>query len=306
MFYIENSLIEMRISMKPFIKWAGGKGQLIGELEKRFPVGFGENIKKYAEPFVGGGALLFHVLGKYKLDEVYISDTNAELINVYKTIRNDVYSLIKILENYQTEWSTLSEEDRKNVYYTRRDKYNQKKESKILDEEMAALFIFLNRTCFNGLYRVNSKGQFNVPCGHYSNPTICNKDNLLEISNHLNNVQIICGDYKVSENFVDKNTFVYFDPPYRPLSETSSFTSYVEGEFNDKEQIELSEYIRKLAQKGCFVLASNSDPKNTCSKDNFFDDLYKGFDIRRVEANRNINSKSSGRGKITEILVSTY
>ena len=129
---------------------------------------------------------------------------------------------------------------------------------------------------------------------------------MVEIANHLGNVQIVCSDYKSSEDFVDRNTFVYFDPPYRPLSVTSSFTSYVEGEFCDKEQIELAEYIRKLAKKGCFVLASNSDPKNTCPTDSFFDDLYKGFDIRRVEANRNINSKSSGRGKITEILISTY
>ena len=166
--------------------------------------------------------------------------------------------------------------------------------------------IFLNRTCFNGLYRVNKKGLFNVPMGDYKNPKICDEENLINISEKLKNVDIIHGDYKKSYDFIDENTFVYFDPPYRPLNQTSSFTSYTEYTFGDKEQVEFSEYFKLLNEKGAKLLLSNSDPKNENIEDNFFDDLYKEFDISRIEASRAINSNGGKRGKITEILVNNW
>lgn len=290
----------------PFIKWAGGKGQLLSELEARFPQNFGKTVKKYAEPFVGGGALLFHVLKSFKLDEIYINDVNAELICTYKAIRENCTELIERLNALQHEFIPLDENHRKDVYYKNRDRYNTLKIKSDLSVETASLFIFLNRTCFNGLYRVNSKGLHNVPMGSYANPMICDEELLKSDAIALSHVSIHCGDYKDSETFIDNSTFVYFDPPYRPLSTTASFTAYAKDDFNDENQKELAKYIKKLDAKGAFVLASNSDPKNTCPEDCFFDDIYSGMNIQRVFAKRNINSKGSERGKITELLISNY
>ena len=172
--------------------------------------------------------------------------------------------------------------------------------------ELAALFIFLNRTCFNGLYRVNSKGEFNVPQGSYKNPCICDEDNLRAVSEKLQNVQIICGDYKESVKFIDKNTFAYFDPPYRPLTVSSSFTSYTQDGFSDRDQIELARFIDELSKRGVFIVASNSDPKNTNETDDFFDKLYAQHKIFRISASRAINSIGNGRGKINELLIASY
>ena len=180
---------------------------------------------------------------------------------------------------------------------------SQKKNNSTL---RAALFIYLNKTCFNGLYRVNRHGAFNVPMGSYKNPNICNIDNLLLVSNKLQSVNILNGDYKDTENMIDEHTFVYFDPPYRPLSKTSEFTSYNETEFNDDNQRELAKYIKALAEKGAKVIASNSDPKNTNPDDDFFDELYKPLEIHRISAKRSINSKKDGRGKISELLITSY
>ena len=289
-----------------FVKWAGGKSQLIPELESRFPVGFGKEIKKYAEPFVGGGALLFFVLSKYDLEEVYINDINSELICTYKTIRDDVELLIDKLEQYQSDFLPLSDEGRKSFYYASRERFNALKRNGIQTVETAALFIFINRTCFNGLYRVNAKGDYNVPMGAYSNPRICDPLLLRADSEALRKVYINCGDYRDSDNFVDDKTLVYFDPPYRPLNITSSFNSYAKDEFNDDSQRELALYIRHLSDKRAYVLASNSDPRNTNPNDDFFDELYDGLYIDRVFAKRMINSKSSGRGDVTEIVVHNY
>lgn len=288
----------------PFVKWAGGKGQLLNKLEEHFPEEFGKSIKKYAEPFVGGGALVFNILNKYSLDEVYISDINKELIQIYIQIRDDVSSLITELSKLAKLYLPLEEADRKAFYYEKRERYNNLIVADELGLESSSLFVFLNRTCFNGLYRVNSKGGFNVPMGKYANPKICDEKTLIADSEALQRVNIVCGDYQTSEAFIDKNTFVYFDPPYRPLSMTSSFNSYAEGDFNDVNQKELADYARKLVQKGAKVLLSNSDPKNTNPEDNFFDDLYDGFNIERVYATRNINSKGYSRNKITELLIS--
>ena len=296
-----------RIECKPFIKWVGGKGQLLSEINKLYPVELGKNINKYAEIFVGGGAVLFDILSKYKLDEVYISDKNLELINTYKSIRDNVDILIKSLKEMEEEYIPLDNENRKVYYYEKRQEYNNLKinieENNI---EKASLFIFLNKTCFNGLYRVNKKGEFNVPMGAYKKPKICDEENLKNVSLTLRNVKIVYADYRESEKFIDDKTFVYIDPPYRPLNITSSFTSYTENDFNDKEQIELAEYINVLNKKGAKIVISNSDPKNNDIDDNFFDKLYKNYNINRVKATRMLNSNASLRGAINELLITNY
>ena len=296
-----------RIECKPFIKWVGGKGQLLSEINKLYPVELGKNINKYAEIFLGGGAVLFDILSKYKLDEVYISDKNLELINTYKSIRDNVDILIKSLKEMEEQYIPLNNEDRKIYYYEKREEYNSLKiNSEVNNIEKAILFIFLNKTCFNGLYRVNKKGKFNVPMGAYKKPKICDKENLKNVSLTLRNVKIVYADYRESEKFIDDKTFVYIDPPYRPLNITSSFTSYTENDFNDKEQIELAEYINVLNKKGAKIVISNSDPKNNDIDDNFFDKLYKNYNINRVKATRMLNSNASLRGAINELLITNY
>ena len=296
-----------RIECKPFIKWVGGKGQLLSEINKLYPVELGKNINKYAEIFLGGGAVLFDILSKYKLDEVYISDKNLELINTYKSIRDNVDILIKSLKEMEEQYIPLNNEDRKIYYYEKREEYNSLKiNSEVNNIEKAILFIFLNKTCFNGLYRVNKKGKFNVPMGAYKKPKICDEENLKNVSLTLRNVKIVYADYRESEKFIDDKTFVYIDPPYRPLNITSSFTSYTENDFNDKEQIELAEYINVLNKKGAKIVISNSDPKNNDIDDNFFDKLYDNYNINRVKATRMLNSNASLRGAINELLITNY
>ncbi len=294
---------ETKTELKPFLKWVGGKGQLINELEKFLPVDGEKVLTKYAEPMVGGGALLFSLLSKYDFEELYISDINAELINSYIVVRDNIDLLVEKLTEMQAVFLPMNENGRKYFYYNARDKFNALQLSQETAVDKAALFIFLNKTCFNGLYRVNKKGQFNVPMGAYKNPTICDEINLRNISNALRNVEIVCGDYTLSQSFIDQNTFVYIDPPYRPISATSGFTSYNTDIFDDNEQIRLAQYIKLLDKIGAKVVLSNSDPKNVNPDDMFFDDLYKSFKIHRVEATRAINSKADKRGKISELLI---
>lgn len=289
--------------LKPVIKWAGGKGQILHEIRKRYPLGLGTTITKYAEPFVGGGAVLLDILGTYRLKEVFISDTNAELINLYRVIQNNVQDLIRALHQYKDEFLALGLPGRKEYFTGKRKRFNELKNDAIHGTELAALFVFLNKTCFNGLYRVNRKGGFNVPMGAYKEPPICDEDNLLQASRALSNVQISHGDYHESQTFIDEKTFVYFDPPYRPLNATSSFTSYTENCFNDDAQRDLAQYILALADGGVHVLASNSDPHNTDPGDNFFDELYAPLTIERIQAYRMINSKAEKRGPVNELLI---
>ncbi len=286
----------------PFVKWAGGKTQLLPEIRKHYP----HRIKKYCEPFVGGGAVLFDVLQTFHPDEVLINDINPELINLYLKIQNNCSELIKILSFLQEEYQTIPKDERKSLYLSKRTRYNHL----ILDKnpennlEKAALFIYLNKTCFNGLYRVNAKGLFNVPFNNAANPPISDSDNLETCSKLLQGVQMHIGDYSYCKDFIDSKTFVYLDPPYRPLTESSSFTSYNESGFNDLKQIELGKFISEISNKGAKVLASNSDPKNTNKEDNFFDDLYSNFEIERISASRMINSNAKKRGAISELLIS--
>lgn len=298
---------ENQVAAKPFLKWAGGKGQLLETIRTYYPDKLGIAIKKYCEPMVGAGAVLFDILNNYEIDEILINDSNIELINVYSEIKNNVSELIQLLQQFEKGHLCCNNEERKEYYYSQRELYNSLIKNKKANKTLkAALFIYLNKTCFNGLYRVNKQGLFNVPMGSYKNPTICDIENLLLVSKHLQNVKIITGSYQDTEKFIDKNTFVYFDPPYRPLSKTSEFTSYTEADFNDDNQIELAEYIKQLSEKGAKILASNSDPKNTNPDDNFFDDLYQTFNVNRVSAKRLINRNSKDRGKISELLICNY
>lgn len=294
--------------LKPFIKWAGGKGQLLSDIRNTYPKGLGTKIKKYAEPFVGGGAVLFDILTNYDLDEIYISDTNAELINTYRIIRDDPDELVEALANMQAVYVPADTEARKEYYYKCRERFNYLKVNgdEVINIEKAALFIFLNKTCFNGLYRVNRKGLYNVPIGAYKNPCICDEDNLRRISASLQKVTIVCGDYRESVTFIDENTFAYFDPPYRPLTATSAFTSYTEDCFDDRAQIALSKYVEQLDKLGAKVIISNSDPKNANPDDNFFDKIYSRQQIKRVAAARMINSNANSRGKINELLICNF
>lgn len=291
---------------KPFLKWAGGKTQLINDIEKALPKDISKDKFTYIEPFVGSGAVLFWVLNNFpKLEKAVINDINEDLINTYKTIASRPKELISILEIFQNEFHSLegSEENKKLYYYQKRELYNTRKEEQ---SGQAALFIFLNRTCFNGLYRVNSKNLYNVPMGGYKKPTICDKDNILTVSNALQKVEILNGDFEQTLNYTSENSLFYFDPPYKPLSETSSFNSYAKDEFNDNEQIRLRDFCNKLDVLNHSWILSNSDVKGKDINDNFFDDLYSDFNIQRVDARRSINANPEKRGSLKELLINNY
>lgn len=288
---------------KPFVKWVGGKTQLLDDIKKTLPHNLSQ-IKDvtYIEPFVGGGAVLFWILQEYpNITRAIINDINEELICTYRVIKSDVENLILELTRIQTEYLALDEIARKDYFLSLRERYNEKNNS---DIETAALFIFLNRTCFNGLYRVNSKGKFNVPHGRYTNPKICDEETLRADSAILQRVEILCGDFSQTGKYADDNVLYYFDPPYRPLTDTSAFTSYAKEGFDDTEQMRLRDFCEQISKHKSLFVASNSDPQNVDNKDNFFDHLYKRFSIKRVSAARMINSKGNGRGAISEIMIS--
>lgn len=288
---------------KPFLKWAGGKTQLINYIEEALPKDISREKFTYIEPFVGSGAVLFWMLNNFpKLKKAVINDINTDLINTYKSIASKPKELISILEILQNEFHALEglEENKKLYYYNKRELYNTRKEEQ---SGQAALFIFLNRTCFNGLYRVNSKNLYNVPMGGYKKPTICDKENILAVSNVLQKVEILNGDFEQTLNYADENSLFYFDPPYKPLSETSSFNSYAKDEFNDSEQIRLKDFCSKLDILNHTWILSNSDVKGKNENDNFFDDLYSDYTIKRVDARRSINANPEKRGKLTELLI---
>ena len=287
---------------KPFVKWVGGKTQLLEEVRKSLPANMlMRNELTYIEPFVGGGAILFWILQEYpNIKRAIINDINAELICTYRVIQNNVNSLINKLAIIQNQYISLDKEGRKEYFLEKRNLFNSKLCS---DVETAALFVFLNRTCFNGLYRVNSKGNFNVPHGRYVNPKICDKENLLAVSNILQRVEILCGDFEKTEEYAGENSIFYLDPPYKPLSETSSFTSYTKDGFNDAEQLRLRDFCTRIAKRKAQFIASNSDPREFTGA-SFFERIYHQFNIRRVFATRLINAKSDGRGLVSEIMIS--
>ncbi len=273
---------------KPFVKWVGGKRQLLAQFRKMNlypPELFNIETGRYFEPFVGGGAVFFDLLP----EKGFLSDLNKELVITYNVIKNDVDSLIKTLKKHKTD----------KEYFL---KIRAQDPNKLSDLSVASRFIYLNRTCFNGMYRVNSKGGFNVPYGKYNNPLICDENNLRKVSKALQGIEIVHQDYKGVLKKAKKGDFVYFDPPYYPVSKTASFTSYTAESFLDKEQIELRDTVLELHKRGCYVMLSNSDTP-------FINKIYsnhKGININKVQAGRAINSKGSGRGKISEVLITNY
>ncbi|MFA6334780.1 MAG: DNA adenine methylase [Bacteroidales bacterium] len=282
----------MTIKAKPFIKWVGGKTQLIESIEKTLPENFAKlNNVTYIEPFVGGGAVLFWILQQYpNITKAIINDINPDLTIAYKTIKETPSELVQFLQIIQDEYLPLNEEKRKECYLNNRDRFN----TKTLDSvENTALFIFLNCTCFNGLYRVNSKGLFNVPFGRYANPKICDKHTIFADSELLQKVEILTGDFEETLKYASNNSFFYFDPPYKPLSETSSFNSYSKEDFTDQEQIRLGNFCKKIDMLGYNFVLSNSDVKGKNPNDDFFDDLYEQFNIiKRVYATRMVNANT--------------
>lgn len=307
-FFQEN--IPNFVEAKPILKWAGGKSQLLPQINKFLPnkVTKGK-IKRYIEPFVGGGAVFFDLIKKYKFSEVVLSDINLELVILYKLVRDDIYHLIEELEKIQREYDVA--ENKSSYYYNMRMEYNffDKKVSfaSVVNSDnfirRAALTVFLNKTCFNGLYRVNRKGEFNVPIGSYINPRIFDKSDMINASIALQNSIILHGDFEETDRFINKDSFVYYDPPYRPVSKTSAFISYSSTEFDDVAQKRLKDFFDKAHRKGALQMLSNSDPTNYV-EDSFFDDLYRDYKINRIYAKRSI--RATGTQYIRELLITNY
>ena len=308
-----NTIKPAKSPAKPFLKWAGGKGQLLEAFQNFYPKELREGkIETFCEPFVGGGAVFFDVVQKHPVKSALLCDINEDLILTYLIIQQEVHNLIEQLDRFQSQYLKRNEEKRKAYYYIIREQFNTQKKSVNYEKisakwtKRAAQIIFLNRTCFNGLFRFNSKGEFNVPQGSYKNPKILNAGNLLKVSEQLSIAEIKKADFREIKNRVSENTFVYYDPPYRPLNHTSSFTAYSKNAFGDTEQIALAALFTELNQKGVKQMLSNSDPKNQDPDDHFFDDLYKDFQISRIPARRSINSAGDKRQAVNEIVVTNY
>ncbi|MBJ03829.1 MAG: hypothetical protein CMB65_03945 [Euryarchaeota archaeon] len=357
---------------KPFLKWAGGKRQLLPEIQARLPADI-DQCTTYVEPFVGAGAVLFHLLENYQFENVHIADINPEIILCYRVLQSssqevfrelqvliDAYpvkekndtqdpqwfrnmsiefienggKVSKIIDSLKISKSTyyswkgrndgppckkkknkainfFLKERRRPIFNSLREKWNQSisnlvRLSKAEKISRVAQTIFLNKTCYNGLYRVNDDGEFNVPIGSYINPSFPTEEQLIDVQASLQDVKIHHCSFEKCMDWVDGKSFIYFDPPYRPLSETSNFTSYTEGDFDDDDQRKLSNLFRELDSLSVLLLLSNSDPKETDPSDDFFDDLYSDYTIDRVRSARNISSKGKKRQKISEIMVRNY
>ncbi|DAA96933.1 TPA: modification methylase [Candidatus Gastranaerophilales bacterium HUM_9] len=275
-------LEQLKSETYPIIKWVGGKRQLMFELIKNMP----KSYNRYFEPFIGGGALFFEL----QPEQAYISDMNEELINLYSVVRDNVYELIKDLSKHEVS---------KEYFLEIRNIDRTEQYTELSDVERASRFIYLNRTCFNGMYRVNSQGQFNVPFGHYKNPRIIDENNLLNCSELLKKTEIKCADFSEILTKVKKGDLVYFDPPYVPLNETSSFTAYTKDGFDIDMQFKLRDVCDELDTMGIKFMLSNSDTK-------LVNELYANYEIKKVFASRQINANADGRGKITEVLVRNY
>lgn len=274
----------MNNGIPTFVKWAGGKKQLLEQFKPFFP----KEIKRYFEPFVGGGAIAFYIIKHYNPKEVYLSDINEELVNTYNVIKNNVEELIKLLKKMKAQHS-------EETYY----KIRAEDPKLLCDIDRASRFIYLNKTCFNGLYRVNSKGGFNVPIGSYKNPAIVNEEELREISHLLKNAKIEVKQFNEAVKDAQKGDFVYFDPPYYPLDNKKSFTTYTKEQFLEKEQEQLAKAFNELDKRGCKVMLSNSDTE-------LIKGLYKEHKINIVKATRMINCDATKRGKINEVVVTNY
>ena len=299
----------MGTEAKPFLKWAGGKGQLLSQLEEHLPADLQRQAFTYIEPFVGGGAMLFHMLRKFpNITHAVINDINSHLVTAYRVIKEHPDELTRRLSRLEHEYFMLPDEEAKKEYFLNvRTIFN---DSALDDVDRTKYLIFLNRTCFNGLYRVNAKGKFNVPFGRYLHPTICNSETIKADSEALNrsNVTILNGDFeRTIDEMGDGLNFVYFDPPYRPLNATSSFNSYAKEDFNDDEQIRLRNFCVRINERtNVRWMLSNADCSAKNPEDTFFEDIYADFHIHRVYASRAINANPTKRGKLTELLIKNY
>ena len=288
----------------PILKWAGGKTQLIPDLSRRFPKKLltGE-ITSYLEPFIGGGAVFFHVMQHLPIKSAVISDLSPDLIMLYKIVRSDLASLSDELQSFAEQYQALPADAREEWYYQKRSDFNH---VEMPQASRAAHLILLNRLCFNGLYRVNQSGMFNVPFGKYKSPKIYDPNNLAAVSSLLSEVTILHGDFEEAINYVSKDTFVYCDPPYRPLNRTASFTQYSKDGFTDDEQRRLHAFFQECDKLGAHIMVSNSDPTNLDPTDSFFDALYAEYYIERVPAKRRINSAGDKRGPVNELVITNY
>ena len=299
----------MGTEAKPFLNWAGGKGQLLSQLYEHLPADLHKQAFTYIEPFVGGGAMLFYMLRKFpNITHAVINDINPHLVTAYRVIKDLPNELIHRLSALENDYDSLSDEEEKRDFFINvRTIFN---DSPLDDVDRAKYLIFLNRTCFNGLYRVNAKGKFNVPFGRYTNPMICNADTIKADSELLNlvDVTILNGDFeRTIDEMGDGLNFIYFDPPYRPLNATSSFNSYAKEDFNDDEQIRLRDFCVRINERpNVRWMVSNADCSAKNPEDTFFEDIYADFHIHRVFASRAINANPNKRGKLTELLIKNY
>ncbi len=268
-----------------FLKWAGGKTQLLSQYAALYP----EEFNRYFEPFLGGGAVFFHIKQRFSLEQCFLSDVNRDLINAFKAVKEQPEQLIILLKEHKAK------DNSREYFNQQRERFNTLKSGL----EKAAIFIYLNKTCFNGLYRVNAEGKFNVPFGKYPNPAILQEEKIRKASMLLQDAELSANNFSDVVKEAREGDFIYFDPPYFPLSKTSSFTSYQKGVFLGNEQRELAGVFRELDKKGCFVMLSNSDTP-------FIRELYEEFKIVPVQARRAINCIGTKRGKINEIVVKNY
>jgi len=284
------------MQVKPFLKWVGGKTKLLSEIEKSLPKNLIKKSFNYVEPFLGGGAVFFHLIQKFDIEKAYLNDLNNKLIDVYKDVRDKNTELIQKLKKLESDYYGSS--NKKTFFLDKRNEFNTIKKS----TQKSALFVFLNKTGFNGMYRENSKGEYNIPFGQMKKPQICNKELLIKIGNILNENEVLFSSKSFEKVIVDKkNTFYYMDPPYRPISKTSSFTNYTKSSFSDRTQHKLKEYCDKIDSKKCFFMQSNS-----YSDDGFFQKLYIDRKINKLKVMRTISADGNKRNKVKEIIIRNY
>jgi DNA adenine methylase len=299
---------DLNNNTSPILKWAGGKGAILSILESNLPESIQKNktFSSYIEPFIGGGSFFFHLSNNYNIEKAVISDFNKELVLLYKVIKLHLDDLIPLLINIRLEY--LNSSDKEHYYYEQRKKFNSLNPidlNCIGEQEVlkSAIFIFLNKTGFNGLYRISKKGNFSTPWGKKVNPDMVNLEKYKRVSKSLQNVTIIHGDFSETLKYVEKDSFIYLDPPYRPLDAKNNFTAYSKEDFNDESQIRLCDYTKKISSLRACFMESNSDPKNVDRNDDFFDELYKGNSIQRIQVTRTIGQS---KDKIDELLIKNY
>jgi DNA adenine methylase len=304
----KKNIVNESIHVKPFLKWAGGKRQLLHHFINIYPQELkAGKIVNYYEPFLGSGAVFFDIIQRYHIENAILCDVNSELILTYQVIQAKVSKLAEVLSKHEKKYLALDKPGQQTYFYDQRTLFNQQRFEKGFNKNAdkgiarAAQLIFLNRTCYNGLFRVNSKGEFNTPAGDYIKPSICDLENLTGVSKLLDKATIKQADFAEALKNIKPSSFVYLDPPYRPVSKTASFTAYSKSVFEDEQQSQLAGIFKQLDKKGAALMLSNSD-----SQDNFFDRLYSGFDITRVPAKRLINADASKRGHVNEIVVTNY